>query len=154
MPFNVRNKDFWSGMMLIAIGVGAGWIAQGYPMGTVLRMGSGYFPTILSGILIAFGVALLFRALKTTESIEPGWSFRALVILPIAFIAFGYLLDRAGLIPALLVLVIGSALAGSEFRLVEVIGLAVLLTVLSIAIFIYGLGLPYPMLVWPPRLGH
>lgn len=154
MPLNFRNKDFWSGMTLIAIGGGAGWIAQGYNMGTVLRMGSGYFPTILSGLLIAFGVALLFRALKTSESIEPGWSFRALIILPIAFIAFGYLLDRAGLVPALLVLIIGSALAGPEFRLVEVVGLAVLLTVLSIAIFIWGLGLPYPILVWPPRFGH
>jgi hypothetical protein len=154
MPFNVRNKDFWSGMMLIVIGGGAAWIAQDYRMGTVLRMGSGFFPTVLGGILVVFGVALLFRAVKTTESIEPGWSFRALIILPIAFIAFGYLLDRAGLIPALLVLIIGSALAGPEFRLVEVVGVAVLLTVLSIAIFIYGLGLPYPMLVWPPRFGH
>jgi hypothetical protein len=151
MQVNFRNKDFWSGVMLVVIGLGAGWIAQGYPMGTVLRMGSGYFPTVLSGILCLFGVLLMLRAVKTSESIEGGWSFRALVILPISFALFGFLLDRAGFVPAMLVIVIGSALAGSEFRLIEVLGLAVLMTVLSIGIFIYGLNLPYQMLVWPPN---
>jgi hypothetical protein len=154
MPFDVRNKDFWSGIMLIVIGVGAAWIAQGYHMGTMLRMGSGYFPTILGVLLIGFGIALILRALKSTETIEPGWSFRALIILPFAFSAFGFLLDRAGLVPAMLVLITGAALAGPQFRLLEVMGLAILLTLLSIVIFIWGLGLPYPILVWPPKLGH
>lgn len=154
MQVNLKNKDFWSGVMLLVIGLVAGWIAQGYPMGTVLRMGSGYFPTILSGILIVFGVLLILRSMKTTESIEGGWSLRALIILPIAFALFGFLLDRAGFVPAMFVLVVGSALAGSEFRLFEVLGLAVLMTVLSIAVFIYGLGLPYQMIIWPPRLLH
>lgn len=152
MHVNFKSKDFWSGVMLLVIGLGAGWIAQGYPMGTVLRMGSGYFPTLLSGILCVFGVLLMLRAVKTTESIEGGWSLRALVILPISFALFGFLLDRAGFVPAMLVLVIGSALAGSEFRLIEVLALAVFMTVLSIGIFIYGLGLPYQMIVWPPNL--
>lgn len=151
MNVNFKNKDFWSGIMLLVIGLGAGWIAQGYPMGTVLRMGSGYFPTVLSGILCVFGILLLLRAAKTTESIEGGWSLRALIILPIAFALFGFLLDRAGFVPAMFVLVLGSALAGSEFRLLEVVGLAIFMTAISIAIFIYGLGLPYQMIVWPPN---
>lgn len=154
MQVNFKNKDFWSGVMLIAIGGAALYIARGYPMGTVLRMGSGYFPTVLSGILIAFGVLLMLRAVRTTESIEGGWSFRALIILPIAFALFGYLLDRAGFIPAMLLLIIGAAVAGSEFKLVEVLALALFLTALSVGIFIYGLGLPYQLVIWPPNIGH
>lgn len=154
MQVNLRNKDFWSGVCLLVIGLGAGYIARGYPMGTVLRMGSGYFPTILSGVLVVFGILLMLRAVKTTESIEGGWSFRALIILPVAFALFGYLLDRAGFVPAMLVLIIGSAASGSEFRLLEVVALAAFLTVLSIGIFIFGLGLPYQMIVWPPNFGH
>jgi hypothetical protein len=154
MHVNMRNKDFWSGVMLLVIGLGAGYIASGYPMGTVLRMGSGFFPTILSGILVLFGLALIARSIKTTESIEGGWSIRALIILPIAFALFGYLLDRAGFVPAMVVLVVGSALAGSEFRLIEVLALAVFMTAISIAVFIWGLGLPYQLVVWPPRLVH
>ncbi len=153
MSVNFRNKDFWSGLMLLVIGGGAGWMAQGYPMGTILRMGSGYFPTILSVLLIGFGIALMFRALKTTESVAPGWSFKALIILPIVFALFGFLLDRAGFVPAMFILILGSAISGNEFRFVEVIGLAIFMTLLSIGVFIYGLGLPYPLYVWPPNLG-
>lgn len=157
MQVNFKNKDFWSGVMLLAIGGLALYIARGYPMGTVLRMGSGYFPTVLSGILIGFGVLLMLRAIRTTESIEGGWSFRALFILPISFALFGYLLDRAGFVPAMLLLVLGSATAGPQFKLVEVLGLAVFLTLLCVGIFIYGLGLPYQAIIWPPNIslpGH
>lgn len=149
MQVNLRNKDFWSGAMLTGIGLTAGLIARDYQMGTVLRMGSGYFPTILSGMLIVFGVILMLRAFRTTESIEGGWSPRALIIVPISLALFGFLLDRAGFIPAMLVIVIGSALAGAEFKFVEVVALAVGLTLASIAIFVYGLGLPYPLYVVP-----
>lgn len=154
MRVNFKNKDFWSGMMLLVIGLVAGWIAQDYKMGTVMRMGSGYFPTILSGILVLFGLALIARATKTTDSISVGWSFRALIILPIAFALFGYLLDRAGFVPAMTVLILGSAIAGTEFKLLEVLGLTVFMTAMCIGIFIYGLGLPYQLIVWPPNFGH
>jgi hypothetical protein len=49
-----NNKDFWAGMMLIGIGVAAMFIARDYRFGSALRMGPGFFPTVLSGILIAF----------------------------------------------------------------------------------------------------
>ena len=149
MRLNYRNMDFWSGLMLAVVGLGAGLIAQDYSMGTVLRMGSGYFPTILGGLLFIFGVVLMVRAVRTTESIEGGLSLRALLILPVALCLFGFLLDRAGFIPAMLVIVIGSALAGREFRFLEVLALAVFLTVVSVGIFIFGLGLPYPLYVIP-----
>ncbi len=149
MRVNYRNMDFWSGLMLAMVGLGALLIARDYPMGTVLRMGSGYFPTILSGLLIAFGIVLMLRAINTSESIEGGLSLRALLILPTALCLFGFLLDRAGFIPAMLVIVIGSALAGREFRFLEVVALAIGLTGASVLIFILGLGLPYPLYVIP-----
>lgn len=154
MRINLKNMDFWAGLMLVVVGGTAGWIATGYPMGTVLRMGSGYFPMILSGILVLFGIALILRALRSTEQIEGGWSLRGLIILPIVFALFGYLLDRAGFVPAMLVLIIGSALAGPEFRLLEVLGVAIFLTLISIGIFIYGLGLPYQLIILPPSLSR
>ena len=154
MRIDFRNKDFWSGVMLLTFGLGSGYIASGYPMGTVLRMGSGYFPMILSGILCVFGLVLIARSVTTDEQIEPGWSFRALIILPITFALFGYLLDRAGFVPAMTLLIFGSALAGSEFKLIEVLALAIFMTVVCSLIFIWALGLPYPLYVWPPRFGH
>ena len=56
-------------------------------------------------------------------------------------------MEHAGFIPALIVLIVGSAAAGTEFKLIEVLLLAVGLTAFSVALFIWGLGLPYPLLV-------
>ena len=83
---------------------------------------------------------------QRTDSIKGGWSLRALIALPLSLALFGVLLDRAGFIPALFVLVFGSALAGHEFKLLEVLALAAGLTVMCVAVFIYGLGLPYPLI--------
>jgi hypothetical protein len=142
----LRNKDFWSGFMLIATGLAAVAIARSYPFGTSLRMGPGYFPTLLGGLLLVGGIYLLARGFRSTDMLEAGWSLRALVIVPLSLVLFGYLMDRAGFVPALIVLIVGSAAAGKEFNFVEVLALAVGLTILSTVVFIWGLGLPYPLL--------
>jgi hypothetical protein len=147
MSLILRNKDFWSGVMLMAVGLGAMVIARNYPFGTSLRMGPGYFPTLLGGLLAVGGLYLLLKGLRSSDMIESGWSLRALVVIPVALVVFGYLMDHAGFVPALIVLIVASAAGGSEFNIVEVSLLAVGLTILSVAVFIWGLGLPYPLLL-------
>ncbi|HWP26013.1 MAG TPA: tripartite tricarboxylate transporter TctB family protein [Xanthobacteraceae bacterium] len=142
-----NNKDFWAGVMLIAIGIATVVIARDYPFGTTWRMGPGYFPSVLGGILTLFGLVLLARGLRCGEQIAGGWSLRALIILPTSFVLFGVLMDRAGFVPALVAVIFGSALASSEFRLGEVALLTVVLTVLCVAIFSFGLQMPYPLIV-------
>jgi putative tricarboxylic transport membrane protein len=146
MPGFLYRKDFWGGLMLIAIGAAAIILARDYPFGTALRMGPGYFPTLLGGILVLFGLYLMVLGLRAGETIEGSWSFRALIIVPLSLVLFGVLMDRAGFIPALAVLIFGSAAASTEFRFVEVALLTVVLTAFSVAVFILGLGLPYPLL--------
>jgi hypothetical protein len=143
------SKDFWSGIMLIAIGAGALVIGRDYPFGTALRMGAGFFPLVLGAALVLFGVFFTVRGLRSSDRIEGNWSLRALVILPLAFILFGLLMQYAGFVPALFALVVGSAAAGTEFRLVEVLLLAAFLTVVCVAVFIWALGLPYPLFSGP-----
>jgi len=140
------KKDFWSGVVLIAIGALALLIARDYPFGTMVRMGAGYFPTILGALLVLFGVHLLAKGLRSADKIEAGGSPRAMIMLPLSLALFGFLMDRAGLVPALAALIVGSAAAGSEFKLVEAILLAVLLIAFSVAVFVWGLGLPYTLL--------
>jgi hypothetical protein len=139
------NQDFWAGVMLIAVGAIALYIARNYPFGSTLRMGPGFFPTILSSVLVLFGLFFVAKAFRSTETIEPGWSLRALVIVPLSFVLFGILMAYGGFVPALAVLIFGSALASTEFKLLEVILLTIGLTIGCIAVFIWGLGLPYPL---------
>ena len=138
------NKDFWAGIMLIATGAASIFIARDYPFGGTMRMGPGYFPSMLGGILALFGIYVMIIGLRRGEKITVHCSTRALIVLPFSLIAFGVLMTYVGFIPALAVLIFGSASAGRDFKFVEVLLLTVILTALSVAIFIWGLGLPYP----------
>ncbi|MDI6809553.1 MAG: tripartite tricarboxylate transporter TctB family protein [Candidatus Eisenbacteria bacterium] len=141
-----NNKDFWAGMMLIGIGAAAIFIARDYRFGSTLRMGPGYFPSVLGGILILFGIYVMAMGLRRNEKIKGRWSIRALIVLPLSIVLFGVLMKHAGLIPALAVLIFGSAAAGREFKFVEVLLLTLVLTGFSVAVFVWGLGLPYPLI--------
>jgi hypothetical protein len=143
----VRNKDFWSGVMLLAIGLTALVLARDYPFGTSLRMGPGYFPIVLGVLLALFGVYFIVLGLRSSALLEGHWSLRALIILPLSLVAFGVLMDRAGFIPALAVLVVGSAAAGRDFRVGEVLLLAFVLIFFCVVLFISGIGLPYRLFV-------
>ncbi len=146
MTIDFRNRDVWAGLMLIAIGGLAIYLARDYTFGTALRMGPGYFPIVLGGLLILFGLYILAVGLRRGEKIEGSWSLRALIILPLSLVLFGFLIERAGFVPAMLVLIFASATATTEFRLVEVVLFSIFLTALCAAVFVWGLGLPYPLL--------
>jgi hypothetical protein len=140
-----KNKDFLAGLMFILVGGTAMIIARDYPFGSSLRMGPGYFPTVLGGILVAFGIWTLAIGLKRQEPIKRTWSLRALIVLPLTSVVFGALMEYAGFVPAILVLSVMSAAASPQFRFMEQAMLAIGLAVLSVGLFIYGIGLPYPL---------
>ena len=136
------NKDFWAGMMFAGTGAGAMFMARHYPFGTTLRMGPGYFPIVLSGILILFGIYVMLRGLRKNEKIQGNWSLRALIVLPLSIVVFGILMDLAGFIPTLAALVFISAASGREFDSSRSCCLP------SWARWWFcslGLGLPYPL---------
>jgi hypothetical protein len=140
-----ENRDFLSGLMFIVIGLGAVFIARDYPVGSALRMGPGYFPVALGGILFLMGLYVMVQGLIKKEKVKGNWSVRALIVLPLAVVVFGLMIERTGFIPALIVLAIISAAAGKEFKFLEVLILAIALTAGCVALFIYGLGMPYPL---------
>jgi hypothetical protein len=141
-----NNQDFWSGVMFIAIGCSAAIGAHNYSFGSTLRMGPGYMPTLLGGILTLFGIYIALRGLRKSEKIKANWSLRALIVLPLAMVLFGVLMEYAGFIPALLTLIIVAAAASNESKWVEVLLTSVVLTVICSAVFIWGLGLPFPLI--------
>ena len=141
------NKDLWASVMYIGTGALGMWIARDYPFGSALRMGPGYFPTVLGGIMVVMGIYVLVLGLrKDHEKIQGNWSIRALIVLPISMIAFGILMEEAGFIPAMAALIPISAAAGRDFKWLEVVPLTIGLTIVCWFGFIYLLGLPYPVI--------
>jgi Tripartite tricarboxylate transporter TctB family len=101
----------------------------------------------VAAVVVAAGAAWAIQKRKRGEALEASASSHALVILPLALVLFGFLIDRAGFIPAMLALIIGSATASNQFRLVEVLLFSVVLTTLCVVVFIWALGLPYELIV-------
>jgi len=146
MKFDLHdNKDFLAGLLFILIGASAVVFARDYPMGSAMRMGPGYFPTILGGILFLFGVYVMVRGIHSGAKVKGEWGWKPLALITLSIVLFGFLMDRLGMIPALAVMFFVSALAGREFRFKEVLILTVLMSAFAVGVFVYGLKLPFQL---------
>ena len=147
------QKDFWSGLMFVVVGLSFAWGATNYSFGSSARPGPGYFPLGLGIILAGLGALTLFEALTIeTEDGEPVGKFawKPLGTILVAVLLFGFLLPRLGMALTIPVLVIVSSLAGDEFHWRDAIINSVILAIGSWAIFILGLKLVIPL--WPTFL--
>ena len=143
------EKDFWSGLMFLAVGVGFAWGATNYSFGSAARPGPAYFPFGLGILMALLGALILFKSLVI--EVEGGdriggVAFKPLAIVVGSVVLFGLLLPRLGLFISLPLLVLTTALAGDEFHWGEAIANAALLTAFSWFIFIWGLHLTIPLL--------
>src|SRR5262249_20318027 len=140
-------SDFWCGLLLVALGIAFVVLAQQYRFGTPGRMGPGFFPTILGGVLAALGLSLTIPAFFRSGEPLPRLGLRPLLTVLAAIIIFTLLLQPLGFVLAALILVLISGFADPELRPLEALGLALLLTVFSVGIFVTLLGLPLNL--WP-----
>ena len=144
-----HNRDFLAGMLFLLIGGIGFYVALSYNFGSLQKMGPGYFPRVLSGILIAFGAITLLRGLKSGARVQGSWGWVPLLMLTVALISFGFLMEHVGMIPALVVMFFAAAYAGKEARFLEVLVLTVIMCIAATAIFIWGLKLPYELFKIP-----
>ena len=139
-------RDFWAGLMFIAFGLFFLIVAQmNYQMGTAVRMGPGYFPTVLGGMLAVLGAVVLFGSLAMEGPPVGKFHFRPLLFILASSLAFAYLLKPLGLIFASAALIFISAFGGHEFKWKEVAILTVVLVIFSVLVFVKGLTLPFPI---------
>jgi hypothetical protein len=150
MRFVRHPKDFWAGILFLAFGVAAIWIARNYPIGTASRMGPGYFPRGLGALLIGMGFILSLRALKLSGTPITFGSMRPLLIVLGSVVLFGLLAPKLGIVVATLALIVASSIAAGEFRWKESVLSAILLAAFTVAAFGYGLKLQLP--IWPRLL--
>jgi hypothetical protein len=137
-------KDFWAGLMFIAFGLGFMFVARNYAMGTAVRMGPAYFPTVLGGLLAVIGLAIFAKSFAKDGPPVPRIVLRPMTFIIVAIVLFGVFLKPLGLIVCAAILVFLGALGGHEFKSREVAILYAVLTVFSVIVFVKGLGLPIP----------
>ena len=140
-------KDFWSGVMFCGFAVVAILAARGYSSGTAGKMGPGYFPLLLGGLLAALGAILIARSLVLSGEPVARFHIVPLAVIAAAVCLFGVMIEPLGLVLSLAVLTLLSAFAGAQFRVLETVALAAALIVFSVGVFVYALGLP--LNIWP-----
>jgi hypothetical protein len=152
------QKDFFSGLIFVVIGIAFAWGATTYNIGEGARMGPGYFPLVLGILLAAIGSFTIFEAMVVeTEDGEPVGkiAWRPLFFIIGSNVVFGIMLGgipklgipAMGLIVGIYALTFIASLAGDEHKNKEVIVLATVLAVMSYLAFIVLLKLQFP--VWP-----
>jgi len=187
-----NGKDFWAGLMFIAFGLGFMLVSQTYPMGTAVRMGPAYFPTVLGGILAVLGAAIFLRAFvshlssslrvfpfrfwlvvvglalgtvafytQATRDAGMAWQVGHMILAGIAIVMlfaafgprplwvilssvvlFGYLLKPIGVVPAIFVLIVISAMPGFVWTRKDYIALPVYVAGGLLAVYLTLLAAP------------
>lgn len=144
-------QDFWSGVMFMFFGLAAVVIGQDYPMGTAGRMGPAYFPVILGGLLALIGFATTVRSLWIRGEPISNFSIRDLTLILLSVFLFGLLVRGAGIVIAVITLVMISAYASQKFQIKASLILSAAAALFCVLVFVKALGLPLP--VFGPWLG-
>ncbi len=139
-------KDFWTGVIFVAFGAAGVLLARDYPFGTSLKMGPGYFPTVLGLLLAGVGLLIVLRGLFRSGTAVGSFAYRELVLVLLGTVLFGLLLRGAGLIVAVLLLVGVSAHASRKFRWGTTVALGVGMAAFCVLVFVKALGMPIPVL--------
>jgi hypothetical protein len=150
MAFHNRDrKDFNAGIMYVAIGGFFAGFATNYPMGTAVRMGPAYFPTILGALLMLLGLILFFRSFAIHDGEMPSKThWRPLICIIGAACLFAALIGPAGMVIASATMMVVGAFGGWDFRWKEQLIGMIVMPAVCVGIFYYGLGLPFKLFPW------
>ena len=159
----LRRKNVLAGLMFIGVAALGLWVSRNYPIGTALRMGTGYVPRLLCWILLGLGVIILVQGLRESDTNDPhpfpppqagegkgGGALARLwpvVVVTASLASFALAIERLGLVVTIFLMVAIGSLAARGIKPWETLATALGLILLSWAIFIRGLGLTIP--VWP-----
>jgi hypothetical protein len=144
----LARKDVLAGFMFVGVAALGLYLSRNYPIGTALRMGTGYVPRLLCWILLGLGAVLLIRGLRAGEALGgPPLRWRPILLVPASLLIFALTIQPLGLVIATLLLIAVGSQAGRELRLLEIVIAAIVLVAITLGIFVWGLGLP--LQVWP-----
>jgi hypothetical protein len=148
---NLNAKDIGFGFLLLGIATGALYVNQNYELGTASRMGPGYMPMLVFGLVGLFGIGMLITGFRGGHDPLERWAWREMGLVLSAMTAFSALLETLGLGLCVIISVMISSFADRTQTLKGALGLTAALVLLCWLIFIVGLKIGVPFL--PPFLG-
>ena len=139
--------DILAGLIFVAFGLAFAITSLSYELGTPLRMGPGYFPLALGGVLVLLGLLIVGKGFIPSSSAEGFGSvpWRGLFLIVLAVLFFGLTVRGLGLVPATAVTALLTALASYRTGILAALAIAAGLTMLCMLIFVLALQLRLPL---------
>ncbi|WP_161140032.1 tripartite tricarboxylate transporter TctB family protein [Propylenella binzhouense] len=143
------TRDLLAGLLFLGLGGGAALMSSSYRFGTILRMGPGFFPVTLGLMVALIGLVVTARAIVAPDGSPPVGTIRLRPVLLVSasVVVFALLVERLGLAAAVAALVVVGSLAGPGLTVRGAVAKVVVLVAIAVAIFVYGLAIPFK--VWP-----
>jgi len=140
---SIDKANLICGVLLVLAGIFFAYQSIELELGTAFRMGPGYFPFILALALILFGGVILVQSFRAAGEPIGGIAWRGMIFILAAPIFFGITVRGLGFVPSLFFTGLIAAFASHKMKPLTAVVLAALLTVFSVLVFSYGLGLPF-----------
>ena len=140
---SVDMSNLLAGGLFILFGLFFGVQSYGLDLGTSFKMGPGYFPVVLSVILVLLGSVIAVNALRAGAEDLGRYAWRGMLFILPAPIFFGLTVRGLGFVPSIFLTTLIAALASLKMKLPAALLLALVVTVFSTLVFSYGLGLPF-----------
>ena len=140
------SQDFGAALVFIVIGTAGLYFGKDLAFGSAAQMGPGYFPSVLSGLILLLGLGLALKSLSLEGPPVERAQLRPIGFIVGGILLFGVLINVIGLALTAVLLTVVVAYARREAKLVESLALGFGLAVFVIAVFVYGLSQPLP--VW------
>ena len=146
-----RVRETIGGVLMLLVGIASAWGGSRYSIGTLSRMGPGFFPLALGVILALTGLILIVLAQVSAPEpprklLPPEW--RGWTCIVLAVVGFGVIGRYGGLVPATFATVFISALGERQNTLKNAILLGLLMVAFCLLVFIWGLQIQFPLFTW------
>ena len=148
---NPYHKDYYGGGLMLLIGLGAVMQGLTYRVGSLSKMGPGFFPVAL-GVLLAITGAIIaataHRGVTVDKEADRPPEWRGWFCITGSIIAFIVLGRYGGLIPATFAIVFISALGDRQNTVKKAFFLSVAMVAICVLVFWWALHMQFPLFRW------
>lgn len=145
-----RKANRWetlTALVIVLFGAAMAYWGSTYPVGTVARMGPGYFPLLLGLLSMALGILTIFEV-RSSDATAPEIPWRAFLFVFSGIVAWALTVERFGLLPSSVALIVICSFGRPPLRIWTTVLTAGIVSVGAVVIFIEGFDLPLQVVKW------
>lgn len=147
MGSKVNKWETLAALLVFFFGAAMAYWSSSYPVGTVARMGPGYFPFVLGLLSMALGILTVFEV-RSSDAPAPDIPWRAFVFVFSGIVVWALTVERFGLLPSSVALIVICSFGRPPLRIWTTVLTAGIVSVVAVVIFIKGFDLPLQIVKW------